>query len=330
MEVTPPVLGNPRRKILQMAVSTILLEAGFDAVEKDVLESLTEMLQSSKFYSRIFISFNISSKLFYFIVVTELGHSSRCFYELSGRIEPVVGDIVVSLINMGIKLDGIESYGKREKRHMIPTPQQATQTKPLSILQAGQKQPHPSHIPNHLPELPDPHAYIRTPTYKQPITEYEAIREKAANQKRDIEKALTKFLAKTGDTHSLFEAEDNLFPLIAPKPAFPTYMAALNPTDQVFDFEELEYYYQVANRKEDITDTNEEEMEGDGSDNETDHNISKDEIEEKKVVKDEDSQNNVTKETQEPSGVSVAHSIDNPYLKAASLPNKLKNEHGMT
>jgi hypothetical protein len=45
--------------------------------------------------------------------------------------------------------------------------------------------------------LPDPHAYIRTPTYKQPETEYEAIREKSANQKRDIEKALTKFLAKT-------------------------------------------------------------------------------------------------------------------------------------
>lgn len=264
-------------------------------------------------------------------MITELGHSSRCFYELSGRIEPVLGDIVVSLINMGIKLDGIESYGKREKRHMIPTPQQATQTKPLSILQAGQKQPHPSHIPSHLPELPDPHAYIRTPTYKQPITEYEAIREKAANQKRDIEKALTKFLAKTGDTHSLFETEDNLFPLIAPKAAFPTYMAALNPTDQVFDFEELEYYYQVANRKEDIPDTNEEEMDGEGSDNETDQNISKEEIGPRDlIIKDEDSPNPVVKETQESGGTSVTHSIDNPYLKAASLPHKLKNEHGMT
>uniref|UniRef100_A0A336KVU8 Transcription initiation factor TFIID subunit 8 n=1 Tax=Culicoides sonorensis TaxID=179676 RepID=A0A336KVU8_CULSO len=310
METTPPVTGNPRRKILQMAVSTILLESGFDAVDKDALETLTEMLQS---------------------LITELGHSSRCFYELAGRIEPVVGDVVVSLINMGIKLDGIDSYGKRDKRHMIPTPQQATVTKPLSILQAGQKHPHPSHIPSHLPELPDPHAYIRTPTYKQPITEYEAIREKAANQKRDIEKALTKFLAKTGDTHSLFETEDNLFPLIAPKPAFPTYMAALNPTDQVFDFEELEYYYQVANRKEDITESNEEEMMEDGSDGETDHNMSKDEMDEKKPnIKDEDSQNVGSKDTQEINGNSTTHPIDNPYLKAASLPHKAKTEHGST
>lgn len=50
-------------------------------------------------------------------------------------------------------------------------------------------------------------------THKQPVTEYEAIREKAANQKKDIEKALTKFLAKTSETHNLFNTEDNqVFP----------------------------------------------------------------------------------------------------------------------
>jgi len=122
--------------------------------------------------------------------------------------------------------------------------------------------------------LPDPHAYIRTPTYKQPETEYEAIREKSANQKRDIEKALTKFLAKTAkgmrfyyyyvaipyymdssisETHNLFDNEEvQMFPLIASKPtSVPAYITALNPSDQIFDFEELEYYYLVANRKPD-------------------------------------------------------------------------------
>lgn len=45
------------------------------------------------------------------------------------------------------------------------------------------------------------------------MTEYEAIREKAATQKRDIERALTKFLAKTSETHNLFNTEDNqVFP----------------------------------------------------------------------------------------------------------------------
>lgn len=40
------------------------------------------------------------------------------------------------------------------------------------------------------------------------MTEYEAIREKAAAQKRDIERALTKFAAKTSDTQTLFLTDD--------------------------------------------------------------------------------------------------------------------------
>jgi transcription initiation factor TFIID subunit 8 len=134
--------------------------------------------------------------------------------------------------------------------------------KPLQILQAGTKPSNPVHIPSYLPPLPDPHAYVRTATYKQPETEYESIREKSANQKRDIEKALTRFLAKTcAETHNLFDNEEvQVFPLIASKPTtVPAYLAALNPLDQIFDFEELEYYYQVANRKPDN-----EEVESEG------------------------------------------------------------------
>lgn len=49
MTTEPQTVANPRRKILQMAVSTILIDAGFDAVEKDALETMTEMFQSRKF-----------------------------------------------------------------------------------------------------------------------------------------------------------------------------------------------------------------------------------------------------------------------------------------
>lgn len=70
------------------------------------------------------------------------------------------------------------------------------------------------------------------------------------------------------DTHSLFDDEENQqyprkfhshrrnfilsrnLPVIACKPSsVPSYLSALNPCDQIFDWEELEYYYQVANRK---------------------------------------------------------------------------------
>ncbi|KAL0120711.1 hypothetical protein PUN28_008406 [Cardiocondyla obscurior] len=206
---------NTRRKILSQVVSSILVECGYDTCEKQVLESLSEMLQS-------------------FIV--EIGASGRNYCELSGRTEPLIADVILALINMGIKIDNIEAHAKRQNRSVLPALQQQTQSKQLNILQAGVKQSHPSHIPNYLPSFPDPHAYIRTPTHKQPVTEYEAIREKVATQKRDIERALTRFIAKTGETHSLFLTEDNsMFPLISCKPQFPSYISALLPQDQVFE-----------------------------------------------------------------------------------------------
>lgn len=82
---------------------------------------------------------------------------------MSGRIQPVIGDVIVALINMGISIQGLEAFATREGRHILPTPQQITAQKQLSLLQAGTKLNHPPHIPAHLPHLPDPHAYIRTP-----------------------------------------------------------------------------------------------------------------------------------------------------------------------
>lgn len=98
-----------------------------------------------------------------FIVLIEVGESARNYCELSGRTEPLIADVIVALINMGIKLDNLESYGKRANRTVLPQLQQQTQSKQLNILQAGVKQSHPSHIPSYLPPFPDPHAYIRTP-----------------------------------------------------------------------------------------------------------------------------------------------------------------------
>lgn len=96
-------------------------------------------------------------------MITEIGNSARSYCELSGRTVPVLGDVVIALINMGIPLYGIETFAKRENRQFIPMPPQYSQQKQLNLLQAGTKYSHPTHIPNYFPVLPDPHAYIRTP-----------------------------------------------------------------------------------------------------------------------------------------------------------------------
>lgn len=40
------VIGNPRRLVLKQAVANILMEKGFETVEKQCIETLTEMIQS--------------------------------------------------------------------------------------------------------------------------------------------------------------------------------------------------------------------------------------------------------------------------------------------
>lgn len=40
---------NARRRILNIAVSTVLLETGFDAADKMSLETLTEIIQSCNY-----------------------------------------------------------------------------------------------------------------------------------------------------------------------------------------------------------------------------------------------------------------------------------------
>jgi len=98
----------------------------------------------------------------YGLVIVELGSSAKNYCELAGRTEPLIADVILALINMGIKIDNIETYAKRQNRTILPPLQQQTQSRQLNILQAGIKQGHPSYIPNYLPSFPDPHAYIRT------------------------------------------------------------------------------------------------------------------------------------------------------------------------
>ncbi|KAH8354742.1 hypothetical protein KR084_005903 [Drosophila pseudotakahashii] len=280
------------RRLLNKAVSQLLVDKGAGQASNQCLETLTQMLQA---------------------LIGEIGNSAHNYCELSGRTMPTVGDVSLALINMGITIASLDPYMRKETHAGIPLPPQQTQQRQLSLLQAGSKSSHPHYVPSYFPAMPDPHAYIRTPTHKQPVTEYEAIREKAACQKRDIEKALTKFLCKTTETNNLFPTEDNMFPLIACKPAFPPYAAALNPTDQVFDFEELEYHYLVANRTEDVP-SKEDGEEGDSENEEMDGDKSKEEKPELEIKP-----NSTTNKA-----ILENPNIDNPYLRAATLPKRAK------
>ncbi|XP_042607441.1 transcription initiation factor TFIID subunit 8-like [Cyprinus carpio] len=118
---------------------------------------------------------------------------------------------------------------------------------------AGQKCTHPTYIPSHFPEFPDPHTYIKTPvsysahlmpcycvTFSLITNNIKNIHSAmaecmflmlAASQRRDVERALTRFMAKTGETESLFKDDISAFPLITAKPSAIPYLSALLPSE---------------------------------------------------------------------------------------------------
>jgi len=275
---------NTYRKMLTVAISSILLELGVDTADRDTLGTLTEMLQC---------------------FLCEIGSTSKNYCELSGRIEPVIADVILGFVEMGIDFSGLQQYVKSGKHMVLPTPQPQQPQKQMNMLQAGTKQALPSHIPQHLPTFPDPHAYIRTPTHKQPVIDYEAIREKYAIQKKDMEKALTKFLCRTNSTHNLFDNDEaNIFPLIACKPTFPPYLSALLPQDQIFDLEDLEYdaKAQIQNQPPRKRIRSESKLDS------------------KMQTDDEDDNHEELNKAGEKE--SLNWEIDNPYLAATKLPVK--------
>ncbi|XP_078806328.1 transcription initiation factor TFIID subunit 8 isoform X2 [Oryzias latipes] len=199
-----------RRRTLQVVVSALLTESGFDSAEKAAVETLTEMMQS---------------------YITEIGRCAKAYCEHTARSVPTLSDAVLTLIEMGFNVDTLPVYAKRSQRMVITAPPVTNAPGTPKSLSAGQKRTHPSHIPSHLPEFPDPHTYIKTPTFREPVSDYQVLREKAASQRRDVERALTRFMAKTGETQSLFKDDVTAFPLIAARPSVIPYLSALLPSE---------------------------------------------------------------------------------------------------
>ncbi|XP_052065041.1 transcription initiation factor TFIID subunit 8-like [Mytilus californianus] len=216
------------RKALKVAVSALCLEVGFQTAEESVIETLTEMLES---------------------FLMELGRSTQAFAELAGRTEGIMTDVIMALIEMGQNIHALPGHAKRPNKTVFLPPAHSAPHPNIKMLQTGDRREHPSHIPDYLPPFPDPHTYIKTSTKKAPMSEYQMIREKAASQKRDVERALTRFIAKTGETQSLFRDDTTTYPLIAVKPMPLPYLNALLPKDQDLDSQDQPETMAVKKRK---------------------------------------------------------------------------------
>ncbi|KAF7490526.1 hypothetical protein SSS_10349 [Sarcoptes scabiei] len=223
-----------RKKLLLSMIAATCQEAGFNSIEASVLDLLL----------RMFIAY-----------LSEIGFEAKSYSEHSGRTEHLPGDVLQALIDMGCNIQSLRQYARRPNRMILPSPQVQSKQQQPKILQTGRRKPLLPYIPDYMPPFPDSHSYIATPTYKQPITDYEILREKSSQQKRDAERALTRFMARTfqsSNSYSLFSDEQlsHMFPLIGIKSTSVPYLSALLPKDKIFNADDNPFECLLQNKKQ--------------------------------------------------------------------------------
>ncbi|RLV63420.1 hypothetical protein DV515_00018290 [Chloebia gouldiae] len=104
--------------------------------------------------------------------------------------------------------------------HSRPFPRQLH---PCDIWDLELEQLHPGEVWNWSCPVTPPSRSLPAQTYREPVSDYQVLREKAASQRRDVERALTRFMAKTGETQSLFKDDVSTFP----RQSFPDFPSLL-------------------------------------------------------------------------------------------------------
>ena len=226
---------NTHRKLLNLSVVSICKDAGFEKATNGSLETLTELLQAH---------------------LAELTHSCRKFCEHSHRTTPDLTDCNMALAEVGSSAHALNIYCKRTSSK---PPKQLNVAKPPSehkCLKSGlPKVNQPTYIPTHFIEYPEVHSFVRTPSLREPINQYEMIRERVAKQNILTEESLVKFLSHTRPSEDvLFENVDrNLYPTIRLDQDPYPYLQGLLPSQK-------EHQSSDGNQSDDKLDTSNEEI----------------------------------------------------------------------
>lgn len=285
----PIAIDEDFRKILQISVAALIKNSGFESCHETVLETLTEMIQS---------------------YIIELGRSSRTYCEVAGRSMTTLCDIETALVSMGCKAAKlIDATGKVSVRLGKIAMQSPTTT--ASVLKVGTKAKFPAYVSTNLnfPPFPDPHTYMRTLAGHTPESDYSILRENESAQKWNIERALTRFIAKTGNSHALLSDDKAAYPLISANTMAIPYLNALLPSES-----ETRILSETSIEKH-LTDASRDDSPSKKS---------------KKMTKTEESQSNkkthfTSNQSPNPNtdttNTSVSH---NPYLRSIKKPKRRK------
>jgi transcription initiation factor TFIID subunit 8 len=198
--------------VAQTAVAALCLETGATSVEKRALDSMCQLLES---------------------YILQVGRRARDYSEVAARTAPTYSDVELALVDVGTDPASLSEYAKRPQRRHLPKQTHGHAPQQRRVLAVGTRRQRPLHVSPHLPPFPDPHTYIRTPTFSAPVSEYRVVRERLGRQQRNSRRGLSKLVGKTRPSHPVTGEVDKygLYTVVTCQPpSGPLYLQALVPT----------------------------------------------------------------------------------------------------
>jgi len=145
--------------------------------------------------------------------LTGLLDTSRKYAEMSGRRELTVTDCTLALDSKGVELEDLHEFlqhfvkiqsdmtasdSVEFKRKCISLePADEEDQTPAKTTESGlydekYREARPEHVPDHVPQLPEPHTYMQTGVYRPPLTDYGAWRKAKAKARQELQITMAK------------------------------------------------------------------------------------------------------------------------------------------
>ena len=171
---------------LDKFVAQIIKSFGWQAVAPECLAILTDLAKD---------------------MILKIGRQASTFAHHAGRATPSFYDVQCSICECGIDVKNIHLTRTLPR---VPSVVTKLPEKPPTILKITKPLPQPAYIPDHLNhEFPQPHTYIKTPTYSMPVSSYSSLREARARQRNEVLNSLSKQVVNSCTSIQLIPGRDD-------------------------------------------------------------------------------------------------------------------------
>jgi len=227
-----PSLDNVLKQSVRANLAFMAKQKGFKFAEERAIEVLVDL-----FYS----------------YVDSVVKTSLNYCEHSNRTKVICNDVEDALIDVSdCKIAELYDYhidGCSDP--VAPVEFLHHDNKQLPVLKVGKKRKFPSYISegHGFPPFPDPHTYIRTTLGVKPDRSYVNLRKRCANQKRDVELALTQCIARSKKSQLALittKNDEKEYPLIEVEPSPFSFLDALLPNQD--DLTKIQRFHQENNK----------------------------------------------------------------------------------